>query len=126
MQVLHNIRLILILIVEVNWEQKLMFQQEIAFTVINVVRKYYISRVWVTLEGNTGLTDHLQIITTTLNSFTELYTPNITVITAHIESSLHILTFDWLTPRLAAISHQISQPDFQLSSELIAPNCPPS
>jgi hypothetical protein len=40
--------------------------------------------------------DHLLIVTTSdYNSLTELYTPNITVNTAHIRSSLHILTINW-------------------------------
>jgi hypothetical protein len=52
MQVLHNIRLILIWIVIVNWEQKLIFQQEIALTVINIVRKYYmfLQLLWYSLD----------------------------------------------------------------------------
>jgi hypothetical protein len=42
-----------------------------------------------------GFIDHLRIVTTSdYNSLMELHTPNITVTTAHIKSSLHSLTFN--------------------------------
>jgi hypothetical protein len=44
----------------------------------------------------TGFIDHFWIITTSnYNSLQKLHTPNITVTTAHIKSSLHSLTSNW-------------------------------
>jgi hypothetical protein len=54
----------------------------------------------------TGFTDHLRIvITSNYNVLTALHTSNITATEAHIKSSLHILSLNWLAPGLAAISH---------------------
>jgi hypothetical protein len=45
---------------------------------------------------NIGFIEHLRIITTSnCNSLMELHTPNISLTTAHIKSSLQSRTFTW-------------------------------
>jgi hypothetical protein len=52
-----------------------------------------------------GFIDHLRIVTASnYYSLTELHTPNITVTTAHIKSSLRSLTFNWALLQLTRLS----------------------
>jgi hypothetical protein len=61
------------------------------------ILQYIVSCVRVTFDGIwIGFIDYLWIVTTrNRNSPKELHTPNITVTTAHVKSSLHSLTFNW-------------------------------